>query len=133
MNSRLSRRNLFKALGILITGGVVTGLFPFLNNIFTKKAQAQQVVERVYKNRRYRIITKPSSQVTQLQNGLIDTPQQLFLDNREIRIIRHKPTNKYVSPLLFGEFNSPADIAKTLIDLGIKLPDSEVKLYYNFN
>ena len=57
-----------------------------------------------------------------------DTSEQLFLDGHNINIARNKETQTYVTPLLFGQFKSPHEVARMLIDQEIKFPIGEVKL-----
>ena len=61
-------------------------------------------------------------------DNTVDMSEELFLDDKKINIVRHKITQKYQTPLLFGQFNSPDEIARRLIDQGIKFPTGKVKL-----
>ena len=130
MFSALSRRQLFKLISLMVAGTAVVGTAPFVANFFATKAQAQETPEQVYKGRKYRIVTLPIPR-TATTDSIFDTSEQLFLDEHKINIVRNKETQKYLTPLLFGQFNSPDEIAKRLIDQGIKFPIGEVKLDFN--
>lgn len=125
---RFSRRQLLSLIGFVGIGTVVAGSTPFLGNLFVSKAQAQETEEFVYKGRKYRIVTNLKPDSTAPIDNTFDTSEQLFLDEHKINIIRHAETQNYVTPLLFGQFNSPHEVAITLIDQGIKFPIGEVKL-----
>jgi hypothetical protein len=115
----------------MIGGTAVVGSAPFVGNFFATKAQAQETEEFVYKGRKYRIVNRIVSLPiprTATTDSTFDTSEQLFLDEHKINIARHKDTQKYLTPLLFGQFNSPHEIARRLIDQGIKFPIGEVKL-----
>lgn len=127
MFSGLSRRQLLKLISLMIGGTAVVGSAPFVGNFFATKAQAQETPEQVYKGRKYRIVTLPIPR-TATTDSTFDTSEQLFLDDHKINIVRHKDTQKYLTPLLFGQFSSPHEIARMLIDQGIKFPIGEVKL-----
>jgi hypothetical protein len=109
-------------------GTVVAGSTPFLGNFLASKAEAQEISEEVYKGRRYRIVTNQTQETTGNIDTTFDRSEQLFIDDKQIRIARNKNTDKYMTPLLFGEFNSPQEVARMLIDMGIKLPSGEVQL-----
>lgn len=127
MFSSFSRRQLLSLIGFVVTGTVVAGSAPFLGNFFASIAQAQETSEFVYKGRKYKIVTLLKPDRTALDNTF-DTDEQLFLDADNINITRNKNTQKYLTPLLFGQFNSPHEVARMLIDQGIKFPIGEVKL-----
>lgn len=128
MFSILSRRKLLIRTGFLVIGTVIAGSTPFLGKFFVSKAQAQETEEFVYKGRKYRIVVNLKPDSTAPIDSTFNTSEQLFVDDHEINIIRHTETQKYVTPLLFGQFNSPHEVAMTLIDQGIKFPIGEVKL-----
>jgi hypothetical protein len=130
MAFRFSRRQLFSIISFTIAGTAVASSVPFLKNFFISKAQAQDIFEEEYKGRRYKIITNSTStlQRSAIPDNIFDASTQLFIDNKEIRILQHKTTKKYVTPFLFGDFESPKKIAKTLIDLNLKFPEQEVLL-----
>ncbi|MUG91675.1 hypothetical protein F7734_03915 [Scytonema sp. UIC 10036] len=128
MFSNFSRRQLLSLIGFGVTGTVVAGSVPFLGKFFASKAQAQETEEFVYKGRKYRIVTNRNLGRPASVDNTFDTSEQLFLDNKQINITRNKITQTYMTPLLFGQFNSPHEIAKRLIDQGIKFPSGEVKL-----
>ncbi len=128
MFSRFSRRHFFKIISFVIAGTTVAASVPLVGNFLATKAQAQETVEEVYKGRTYKIVTNETSQRLANTDANFDTSVQLFLDGIKVRIARNTNTQKYVTPLLFAEFNSPEEIAKQLIDLGIKLPSGEVKI-----
>ena len=128
MFSSLSRRKLLIRTGFVVIGTVVAGSTPFLGKFFVSEAQAQETEEFVYKGRKYRIVTNLKPDSTAPIDNTFTASEQLFLDNHKIYIIRHTETQKYVTPLLFGQFDSPQEIAITLIDEGIKFPIGEVKL-----
>lgn len=124
MFSSISRRQILSLLGFLGIGTVAAGSVPFLSNFLASKAQAQEISQEVYKGRRFRIVTNRSV----LRNATIDRTRRLFLDDQEVMVMRDNKTQRYMTPLLFGEFESPREVAKMLIDSGIKLPSSEVQL-----
>lgn len=128
MFSSFSRRQFLTLISFVGIGTVVAGSVPFLGNLFVSKAEAQEISEEVYKGRKYKIVTHQTQDTTGNIENTFDTSKQLFLDDKEIRIVRNKKTDKYMTPLLFGEFNSPDEIARRLIDQGINFPIGEVKL-----
>lgn len=128
MFSRFSRRQLFSIASFTIAGTAVAVSIPFLNNFFAPKAQAQEISEKIYKGRKYKIIKNQANGINAVEDNIFDTSTQLFIDDKQIKIIQHKKTKKYTSPLLFGQFESPEKIAKVVIDLGLKFPDKEVYL-----
>ena len=129
MFSNLSRRQLIRLITFLVAGTAV-GSIPFLGKFFINKAQAQAANE-VYKNRRIRVVSKPTDDTPQtLQEGArtvqtrFESPVELFIDDTRVNLIRIKGTNKYRSYLLpFTEYNSPSDLAKALIDTRVALPN----------
>ncbi|KAB8332015.1 hypothetical protein SD80_021100 [Scytonema tolypothrichoides VB-61278] len=127
MFSSLSRRQLLKLISLMLGGTAVVGSAPFFGNFFATKAQAQETEEFVYKGRKYRIVTNQADRTASIDTTF-DTSEQLFLDDKKVNITRNKETQKYLTPLLFGQFNSPHEVARRLIDQGIKFPISEVKL-----
>ncbi|BAZ51048.1 hypothetical protein NIES4103_36710 [Nostoc sp. NIES-4103] len=128
MFSRFSRRQVLTIASFTITGTAVAINIPFFKNLFAPKAQAQEISEKVYKGRRYKIIKNQTPGRNGTINNTVDTSTQLFIDDKEIKIFQHKKTKKYTSSLLFGEFESPEKIAKIVIDLGLKFPEKEVEL-----
>jgi hypothetical protein len=126
MFSSFSRRQILSFVSFMFAGTIVAGSTPFL--FFGNKVQAQETLEEVYKGRRYRIVTDQTSHRNTTIDTTFDTKIQLFIDEQKVRIVQNKKTQKYATPLLFGEFNSPQEVARILIDLGVKLPSSEVKL-----
>ena len=128
MLSSFSRRQFLSLISFVGIGTVVAGSAPFLGNFLASKAEAQEISEEVYKDRRYRIVTNQTQETTANIDTTFDTSKQLFIDGKEIRIARNKNTDKYMTPLLFGEFNSPQEVARMLIDMGIKFPSAEVQL-----
>lgn len=109
-----------------IGGATVVSSFPFLNNFFISKAQAQTISEEVYKGRNYKVITNPGLQRSAVIDNTFDTYTQLFINDKEIRILQNKKTKKYVTPLLFGDYEKPKKIARVLIDLNLKFSEQEV-------
>jgi hypothetical protein len=132
MFSSLSRRQLFRLISLVVGGTAVVGSVPFFGNFFASKAQVQDEFKEVYKGREYKLKTLPMP-LTATNDSTFDQQIQLFLDDRKIRIVRLKKTNKYVTPLLFGEFNSPQEVARHLIDLGLNFPSGEVNLDPNID
>lgn len=128
MFSSFSRRQLLSLIGFVVTGTVVAGSAPFLGNFFASIAQAQETKEFVYKGRKYKIVTNLKPDRNAPLDTTFDTDEQLFLDGHNINITRNKETQTYLTPLLFGQFNSPHEVAKRLIDQRIKFPIGEVKL-----
>ncbi|MBW4570625.1 MAG: hypothetical protein KME31_22160 [Tolypothrix carrinoi HA7290-LM1] len=128
MFSSFSRRQFLSLISFVGIGTVVAGSTPFLGNFLASKAEAQEISEEVYKGRRYRIVTNQTQETTGNIDTTFDRSEQLFIDDKQIRIARNKNTDKYMTPLLFGEFNSPQEVARMLIDMGIKLPSGEVQL-----
>ncbi|MDF5733048.1 MAG: hypothetical protein PUP92_34935 [Rhizonema sp. PD38] len=128
MFSSFSRRQLLSLIGFVGIGTVVAGSTPFIGNFFASKAQAQETEEFVYKGRKYMIVTNLKPDMNAPIDITFDTSDQLFIDDQKINITRNKNTQKYLTPLLFGQFNSPHEIARRLIDQGIKFPIGEVKL-----
>jgi hypothetical protein len=127
MFSHVSRRRFFKLTTFLIAGTTAIGSIPILSHFFENRVQAQEASEEVYKNRKYRIVPNQNNQRIG-PDGRFDAPVQLFIDEQEVRIIRDTKTQKYSTSLLFPQFNSPQEVAKAIIDIGIKLPSSPVKL-----
>lgn len=127
MFSNLSRRQLLRLISFLIAGTAV-GSIPFIGKFFINKAQAQ-TADEVYKNRRIKVVTKQKDDTPEtLEEGArtvktqFDSPQELFIDDTRVNIIRIKGTKKYRSYLLpFGEYDSPNDLAKALIDAKVAL------------
>lgn len=127
MFSNLSRRQLLRLISLLIAG-TAAGSIPFFGKFFVNKAQAQAANE-VYKNRRIRVESKQKDDTPQsLQEGArtvqtrFESPVELFIDDTRVNVIRIKGTNKYRSYLLpFGEYDSPSDLAKALIDTRVAL------------
>ena len=128
MFSSFSRRQLLSLIGFVGIGTVAAGSVPFLGNFFASIAQAQETEEFVYKGRKYKIVTNLKLDRTAPIDTTFDTSEQLFLDDKEINIARNKNTQKYQTHLLFGQFNSPHEVARMLIDQGIKFPIGKVKL-----
>lgn len=132
MFSRFSRRQVLRLTSLLIAGTAM-GSIPFVGNVATK-AQAQETSsEEVYKGRTYTIVTNQSEtnqtlRTNQTTATTFDTPIQLLLDGREVRIALDQRSQKYVTPLLFAEFNSPQELARTLIDVGVRIPTGQVQL-----
>lgn len=131
MFSSFSRRQFLNLVGFVVTGTIIAGSASFTGNFFVSKAQAQEIKDFVYKGRKYRIVINQKSERTVSADNTFDTSEQLFLDNKEINIIRDKNTQKYQTPLLFGQFDSPHEVAKMLIDQGIKFPSGEVRIDSN--
>lgn len=128
MFSSFSRRQLLSLFGFVGIGTVVAASTPFLGNFFVSKAQAQETNEFVYKGRSYKIVTLLNPEKTAPKDNTFDTSEQLFLDGQKVNIVRDNNTQKYMSPLLFGQFDSPHEVARRLIDQGIKFPSGEMKL-----
>jgi hypothetical protein len=128
MFSRVSRRRFFKLTTFLIAGTTAIGSIPLLSHFVENQVQAQEASEEVYKNRKIRVV--PTNQTNQRasSDGRFDAPVQLFIDDQEVMITRETKTQKYLTSLLFPTFNSPQEIAKALIDNGIKFPLTPVKL-----
>lgn len=132
MFSTFSRRQILSLISF-VGIGVAAGSLTFVGKLSTSKAQAQEISEEVYKGRKYKIVTDITPQ-SATPNSAFETPTQLFLDGKRVKIARHSQTQKYMTPLLFGAFNSPEEVAKILIDLGIKLPDpGEVQIDSNLD
>lgn len=127
MFSKFSRRQVLSIASFTIAGTAVAVGIPFFNNFFAPKAQAQEISEKIYKGRRYRIIKNQTNTINAVVN-IFDTSTQLFIEQKEIRVLQHNQTKQYTSPLLFGQYDSPEKIAKILIDLGLKFPDKEITL-----
>lgn len=127
MFSRFSRRQVLSIASFTIAGTAVAVGIPFFNNFFAPKAQAQEISEEIYKGRIYRIIKSKTNTINAVDN-IFDTSTQLFIDSNEIKVLQHNQTKKYTSPILFGQYDSPEKIAKTIIDLGLKFPDTEINL-----
>lgn len=132
MFSTFSRRQILSLISF-VGIGVAAGSLTFVGKLSTSKAQAQEISEEVYKGRKYKIVTDITPQ-SATPNSAFETQTQLFLDGKRVKIARHSQTQKYMTPLLFGVFNSPEEVAKILIDLGIKLPDpGEVQIDSNLD
>jgi hypothetical protein len=128
MFSSFSRRQLLRLISLTAAGTAVVGSVPVVGHFFASKAQGQETPEEeVYKGRKFRIVTNQTSRIT-ATNPTFDTSVQLFLDDKQVRILHNKKRNKYITPHLFAEFNSPREVARQLIDLGLKFPSSEVQL-----
>lgn len=132
MVSRFSRRQILSIISFTIAGTAVASSIPFLKNSFISKAQAQDISEELYKGRKYKIIKNSTFQGSTVIDNTFDASTQLFVDDKEIRILQHKKTKKYVTPLLFGDFENPKKIAKTLIDLNLRFSD-EVEIDPNID
>jgi hypothetical protein len=135
MFSRFSRRQIISLISFTIAGAAVTRSFPFMNNFFIRKAQAQEIPYKLYKLRKYKIITK--SRLRAWREGLVDdifdASTELLIDNKTIKILQHKKSKKYVTPLFFCDFDKPEDIAKAIIDLNLVFPNQEVKIDPNID
>ncbi|MBD2446194.1 hypothetical protein H6G76_03285 [Nostoc sp. FACHB-152] len=129
MFSRFSRRQIISLISFTVAGAAVTSSFPFMNNFFIRKAQAQEIPDKLYKLRKYKIITKSQFQLWKegLIDDIFDASTELLIDKKVIKILRHKKSKKYVTPLFFCDFDKPEDIAKAIIDLNLVFPDQEVK------
>lgn len=128
MSSNLSRRQILSLLQVVGMGTVVTANIPLLGNLFASKAQAQNIYNHVYKGRKYRIQTDQNQESNMSRNLRFARSEQLFIDDRQIQIVRMNNGKKYMTPLLFGAYDSPQEVAKILIDLKIKFPSGEVQL-----
>lgn len=130
MTSKFSRRQILSIISFSLVGTAVVSSVPSLKNFFISKAQAQEIADEVYKGRKYKIIKNPNAALR--RNGVIDNTfdvsTQLFVDNKEVRILQNKKNKKYVTPLLFGEYDNPKEIAKSVIDLNLKFPEKEVQI-----
>lgn len=126
MLSSFSRRQILSLISF-VGIGVFAGSLTFIGKLSTSIAQAQETSEFVYKGRKYRIVTNLKPDRNALDTTF-DTDEQLFLDGHNINIARNKETQTYLTPLLFGQYNSPHEVARSLIDQGIKFPTGEVKL-----
>lgn len=133
MGFRFSRRQTISVISLTIAGTALAGSVPFLRNFLISKAQAQDIYQEVYKGRKFKVITNSTPQRSTVVDNIFDASTQLFIDDKEIRILQHKKTKKYVTPLFFGDFETPRKIAKTLIDLNLKLPEQEVKIDPNID
>ncbi|WP_341526869.1 hypothetical protein WKK05_30745 [Nostoc sp. UHCC 0302] len=133
MFSRFSRRQFISVISLSIAGATIASSFPFLKNFVISKAQAQETSEEVYKGRKYKIIINSELQRSAVVDNMFDASTQLFIDGKEIRIHQHKKTKKYLTPILFGSYESPKKIAETLIDLNLKFPDKEVEIDPNID
>lgn len=127
MFSSISRRQIISLIGFLGIGTVAAVSVPVLGKFLASKAQAQGIFEEVYKGRKYKILTDTTTHIN-IANTRFETQTLLFIDGKRVKIAHNSQTQKYMTPLLFGEFNSPEEVAKILIDLGIKIPSSEVQL-----
>jgi hypothetical protein len=133
MFSTFSRRQILSLISF-VGIGVAAGSLTFVGKLSTSKAQAQEISEEVYKGRKYKIVTDITPQSATARDSAFETQTQLFLDGKRVKIARNIQTQKYMTPLLFGQFNSPEEVAKILIDLGIKLPDpGEVQIDSNLD
>ncbi|MBW4570196.1 MAG: hypothetical protein KME31_19850 [Tolypothrix carrinoi HA7290-LM1] len=133
MFSTFSRRQILSLISF-VGIGVVAGSLTFVGKLSTSKAQTQEISEEVYKGRKYKIVTDITPQAPTARDTTFETQTQLFLDGKRVKIARNIQTQKYMTPLLFGQFNSPEEVAKILIDLGIKLPDpGEVQIDSNLD
>lgn len=128
MFSNCSRSQFLSLLRVVGIGTVVTADAPLIGNLFASKAQAQNIYEFVYKSRECRILTNQKRGLAASTDNMFDNSQQLFIDGIEIKIARSKQKQKYMTPLLFGTYDSPQEVAKTLIDLKIKFPSGNVQL-----
>lgn len=143
MFSNFSRRQLLRLISFIIAGTAV-GSIPFIGKLFINQAQAQ-TADEVYKNRRIKVVNNQKDDTPEtLEEGArtvkteFEAPQELFIDDTRVNIIRIKGTKKYRSYLLpFGEYDSPNDLAKALIDAkvalsndpsGSKVPNRQLKL-----
>ena len=139
MFSGWSRRKILRAIAFLAIGTTV-GSIPFLSKFFVNKAQAQAVYE-VYKNCRIRVVTNYNDQTpqsvvedSQTVKTKFAAPVQLFIEDKEVRIIKDKNAQQYWTPLMpFTKYNSPQEIAKKLIDMKVKIPTGEAKLHFHVN
>lgn len=128
MFTNFPRRQFLSLLRVVGVGTVATASVPIIGNLFASKAQAQNIYEFVYKGRECRILTNQKHGLAASTDNMFDNSQQLFIDGIEIKIARNKQEEKYMTPLLFGTYNSPQEMAKTLIDLKIKFPSGNVQI-----
>ena len=127
MFSTFSRRQLLRLISFTVAGGAVVGSVPLVGHFFVNKAIAQSSSEQIYKGRKYTVVTKETPQAS-AANPRLAQPVQLFLDDKEVKITYNEKSKKYITPHLFSEFNSPSEVAKQLIDLGLKFPSGAVQL-----
>ena len=134
MFSNFSRRQFFRLIGFSLAGITAIGSIPLIGKFFASKAQAQEAVtQEVYRGRNYRIVNNPVDNTpATIRDGArtiqtpYDRPVRLFIDDREVDIIRNKSSNKYVTYLLpFSEFNSVRELARTLIELNVAIPSGQ--------
>ena len=128
MFSNFSRRQTLKLIRVVGIGTVAAGSVAFFSNFLASKAQAQKASNFVYKGRRYRIQTNQNPKRVVSRNHTLDNSEELFIDDKQIQIFRNDNNQKYMTPLLFGDYSSPQEVAKTLIDLRIKFPSGEVQV-----
>lgn len=135
MFSRFSRRQIISLISLTIAGSAVTSSFPFINNFFIRKAQAQEIPDKLYKLRKYKIIIKSRFRAWRegLVDDIFDASTELLIDNKTIKILQHKKSKKYLTPLFFCDFDKPEDIAKAIIDLNLVFPNQEVKIDPNID
>lgn len=114
MSANFYRRQLLGLAGFLIAGTAVTVSVPFVSNLFASKAQAQETFEEVYKGRTITVVTAPDRATTsqaqesaRAMSTAFETPVQLRIDGSPVGITLNRRTQRYVTSLLFGEFNSP--------------------------
>ena len=123
MFSSFSRRQLLRLISFTVAGIGVMGSVPLVGYFFASKVQGQDISEEIYKGRKFRIVTNETSR--RITNPTFDRSVQLFLDDKEVMILHNKKTNKYITHHLFAEFNSSRELARHLIDLGLKFPSSD--------
>jgi hypothetical protein len=132
MFSNFSRRQLFRLIGFSVAGVTAIGSTPFIGKFFASKAQAQEVVtQEVYRGRNYRIVNNAVDNTPQtIRDGsrIIQTPYErpvrLFIDGREVDIIRNRSSRQYVTYLLpFSQFNSARELARALIEQNVSIPN----------
>lgn len=134
-----SRRQFLKLISLSITGTIVVGSIPFIGNFFVSKAQAKVVSEKVYKNRKYKVVTKDVDNTPKkIVNGSqtietpYDAPVELYIDDQQVDLIRDKKTKKYSTYILpFTDYDSPGKLAEELIELGVEVPKGKPLLNFN--
>lgn len=134
MFSNFSRRQLFRLIGFSLAGVTAIGSIPFIGKFFASKAQAQEAVsQETFRGRNFRIVNNAVDNTpATIRDGArtIDTPYdrpvRLFIDDREVDIIRNKRSRTFVTYLLpFSEFNSPREAARALIEMNVAIPNGQ--------
>ncbi|PSB45445.1 hypothetical protein C7B80_16985 [Cyanosarcina cf. burmensis CCALA 770] len=134
MFSNFSRRQFFRLIGFSLAGVTAIASIPFIGKFFADKAQAQETAsQEVYQGRNFRVVNNPRDNTpATIRDGdrTIDTPYdrpvRLFVDDREVDIIRNRSSRKFITYLLpFSEYNSAREVARALIELKVAIPNGQ--------